>query len=89
MAEQRSASGVTRPGKTAEEYGADLLENLETLLEEAKSGKYKAPPVRRVEIPKPGSKEKRTLGIPTCGDNVQKAIKWLIELGRIGEQRSV
>ena len=29
---------------------------------------YKAPPVRRVWIPKPGKTEKRPLGVPSTGD---------------------
>lgn len=65
---------------TAEDYSTDLKNNLEALLEKAKSGRYKAPAVRRVYIPKAGSNEKRPLGIPTFEDKVlQKAVKWLIE----------
>jgi len=37
---------------TAEEYAQELGKNLRDLLERAKSGSYKAPPVRRVYIPK-------------------------------------
>jgi len=39
------------------EYFNGIEEKLKRLLELAKSGKYKAPPVKRVEIPKPGSRE--------------------------------
>lgn len=39
-------------GVTAEAYAQDLVSNLQRLLEAAKSGRYKAPPVRRVWIPK-------------------------------------
>ena len=39
------ATGVD--GQTAEEYAANLDENLESLLSRFKSGRYKAPPVRR------------------------------------------
>jgi RNA-directed DNA polymerase len=50
-------------GVTAEEYEQDLEGNLQTLLDRAKSGAYKAPPVRRVHIPKGNSKtETRPLG---------------------------
>ena len=34
----------------------------------------KASPVRRVEIPKPGTDEKRGLGIPTIGDRAKQAL---------------
>lgn len=46
--------------QTANEYAKELVTNLKSLLERAKSGSYKAPPVRRVHIPKGklGCKEK-------------------------------
>jgi RNA-directed DNA polymerase len=45
------AAGVD--GQTAAEYQANLGENLKSLLDRAKSGDhYRAPPVRRVHIPK-------------------------------------
>src|SRR3990167_5290421 len=34
----------------------------------------KASPVRRIEIPKPGTDEKRGLGIPTIGDRAKQAL---------------
>ena len=78
--ETRKDGAVGVDGQTAEEFQEDLKGNLESLLELAKSGKYKAPPVRRAYIEKPGSKEDRPLGIPTFGDKVlQKAVTWLIE----------
>ncbi len=40
------AAGVD--GQTAREYEANLDENLRSLLERFRSGRYKAPPVRRV-----------------------------------------
>jgi len=78
--ETRKDGAVGVDGQTAKEFQEDLKGNLDSLLELAKSGKYKAPPVRRTYIPKPGSKEERPLGIPTFSDKVlQKAVKWLIE----------
>src|SRR6266516_3738264 len=44
------ATGVD--GQTAQEYAMNLESNLRSLLERAKSGTYRAPPVRRVHIPK-------------------------------------
>ena len=52
----------------------------EKLLQELKDGSYWPSPVRRVNIPKPGSKEKRPLGIPTIKDRiVQTALKDTVE----------
>ena len=45
-------------GQSAEEYAANLEDNLRSLLDRAKSGTYRAPPVRRVHIPK-GTARKR------------------------------
>src|SRR5262245_19477008 len=71
------ASGID--GQTAAEYAAKLEENLQSLLDRAKSGSYHAPPVRRVYIPKDG-KEMRALGIPTFEDKVlQRAVTMLLE----------
>src|SRR5262249_37491085 len=50
-------------GQTDDDYRASLVENLESLLERAKSGTYRAPPVRRVRIPKGTGLETRPLGI--------------------------
>jgi retron-type reverse transcriptase len=68
-------------GQTAEEYAESLGANLRSLLERAKSGAYKAPPVRRVYIPKGSSpSEKRPIGIPTFEDKVlQRAVVMLLE----------
>lgn len=73
------AAGVD--GVTAEEYEQDLENNLQRLLDRAKSGTYRAPPVRRVHIPKGGSKtETRPLGIPTLEDKIlQRAVVMLLE----------
>ena len=38
-------------GQTADEYAADLEDNLQSLLTRFKSGTYRAPAVRRVHIP--------------------------------------
>jgi group II intron reverse transcriptase/maturase len=67
-------------GVTAEQYERDLEGNLATLLERAKSGTYRAPPVRRVHIPKGSGSETRPIGIPTLEDKVlQRAIVMLLE----------
>jgi RNA-directed DNA polymerase len=61
----RKDGAVGVDGQTAADYERDLLGNLRSLLERAKSGTYRAPPVRRVYIPKGTGKETRPLGIPT------------------------
>jgi retron-type reverse transcriptase len=72
------ATGVD--GQTAAEYAANLEENLRSLLERAKSGTYRAPPVRRVQIPKGEGKETRPIGIPTFEDKVlQRAVAMVLE----------
>jgi group II intron reverse transcriptase/maturase len=72
------ATGID--GQTAAEYGEALDGNLESLLARAKSGKYLAPPVRRVRIPKGDGKETRPLGIPTFEDKVlQRAVAMVLE----------
>jgi RNA-directed DNA polymerase len=68
-------------GQTAAAYDANLPGNLQSLRDRAKSGTYRAPPVRRVHIPKgPGSVETRPLGIPTFEDKVlQRAVVMALE----------
>jgi len=72
------AAGVD--GQTAAEYAVDLDANLQSLLNRAKSGTYKAPPVRRVHIPKGKGDETRQIGIPTFEDKVlQRAVAMVLE----------
>jgi RNA-directed DNA polymerase len=68
-------------GQTWNEYAKNLEVNLQSLLDRAKSGVYRAPPVRRVYIPKAGSTtELRPIGIPTLEDKVlQRAVVMLLE----------
>jgi RNA-directed DNA polymerase len=62
----RKNGAVGVDGQTAAEYERNLEGNLQGLLDRARSGRYCAPPVRRVYIPKAGSPtEKRPIGIPT------------------------
>ena len=67
-------------GRTAKEYEEKLFENLESLLNRFKSGMYKAPPVRRVYIPKGDGTKTRPIGIPTFEDKVlQRAVTMVLE----------
>lgn len=72
-------------GQTAQQYAEELEANLRDLLERAKSGTYRAPPVRRVRIPKGKGRETRPIGIPTFEDKVlQRAV--VMVLGAVYEQ---
>jgi len=77
----RKDGAVGVDGVTAAEYEQDLEGNLQRLLDRAKSGTYRAPPVRRVHIPKGGSStETRPIGIPTLEDKIlQRAVVMLLE----------
>jgi len=65
---------------TVKEFAGHLEANLEKLSRTLADGSYRPPAVRRVWIPKPGSKEKRPLGIPTVRDRVvQAALRAVLE----------
>ena len=67
-------------GVTIAEFESRLAEELSQLKEELESWSYKPSPVRRVEIPKPGGKGVRLLGVPTVRDRVVHAtLKELLE----------
>jgi group II intron reverse transcriptase/maturase len=66
------AAGVDKV--TAKQYEQDLDKNLRCLLERFKSGRYKAPPVKRVFIPKADGRL-RPIGIPALEDKIlQRAV---------------
>src|SRR5689334_21178397 len=67
--------------QTAEEYASNLEANLCWLLDRAKAGDpYRAPPVRRVHIPKGDGSKTRPIGIPTFEDKVlQRAVAMVLE----------
>jgi RNA-directed DNA polymerase len=71
------ATGID--GATAQDYEANLEANLRDLLDRIKSGRYEAPPVRRVYLPKADGSQ-RPIGIPTFEDKVaQRAIAMVLE----------
>jgi retron-type reverse transcriptase len=75
---KNGAAGVD--GQTWADYAENLDENLRSLLERAKNGSYRAPPVRRVWIPKGTGLETRPIGIPTLEDKVlQRAVVMILE----------
>jgi group II intron reverse transcriptase/maturase len=76
----RKDGAVGVDGQTARDYAEDLEENLQSLLDRFKSGRYRAPPVRRVFIPKGDGKSQRPIGIPTFEDKaLQRAVVMVLE----------
>ena len=72
------APGMDGIGK--DDYGENLEENLRELSGRLARMGYRAKPVRRVYIDKPGSRKKRPLGIPCFEDKlVQKALSRVLE----------
>jgi RNA-directed DNA polymerase len=66
--------------QTIEMFEEHLEEHLEKLSQRLKDGSYRPQAVRRTWIDKPGSKEKRPLGIPTVRDRVvQTAMRNVLE----------
>jgi len=64
----QGAAGVDQ--QTVEQFQEGQLEEIDRLMEDLRTGKYQPHSVKRVWIPKPGSTEKRPLGIPTVRDRV-------------------
>lgn len=65
---------------TVSEFAKELENNLGLIREGLEKQRYKPQQIREVEIPKPGSNEKRKLGIPTVRDRVvQAALLQVIE----------
>ena len=72
-----AAPGVD--GQTVAEYGENLTENLRELIARAKSGRYRAPLLKRAYVPK-NEKEDRPIGLPTVEDKVlQRAVTMILE----------
>ena len=72
------AAGVD--GQTADGYASDLEANLLDLWERLRSGRYRAPAVRRVHIPKGDGRKTRPIGVPTFEDKIaQRAYAMVVE----------
>lgn len=73
----KGAPGVD--GLEVEALAAYLREHWPRIREELLSERYRPAPVKRVEIPKPGGKGTRTLGIPTVLDRlIQQALQQVL-----------
>ena len=67
-------------GVTIDDFESRLDVELSQLQQELVNWTYQPKPVRRVDIPKPGSKGVRLLGVPTVRDRVvQATVKLLLE----------
>lgn len=72
-------SSTGTDGQNWFDYWKETEQRLPELLNKYKSGSYKAPPIRRVYIPK-GKTDKRPLGIPTIEDKVlQSSVRRVME----------
>jgi RNA-directed DNA polymerase len=67
----KGAAGVDHV--TVEEFENRLMKEVRTLSQQLREGTYRPQAVRRVHIPKPGTRETRPLGIPTVRDRVVQA----------------
>ena len=75
---KRGASGVDR--QTIGVFARGAEQRIGELARQLREGRYTPQPVRRVLIPKPGTTQKRPLGIPTVRDRiVQTALRMVIE----------
>jgi group II intron reverse transcriptase/maturase len=76
---RRGASGID--GETTQQFERELETRVQDICARLKAGTYRAPPVRRVAIPKgPGKVGTRPLGIPTVEDRlVQRAVARILE----------
>jgi group II intron reverse transcriptase/maturase len=68
----KGAAGVD--GESIEQFEADLKGNLYKLWNRMSSGCYFPPPVKMVEIDKPGGRGVRVLGVPTVADRIAQTV---------------
>jgi RNA-directed DNA polymerase len=78
VTQRKTSPGID--GRSAASVARDAEAEVATLERLLREGKYEPQPVKRVWIPKPGSREKRPLGIPTIrGRIVETALRDVIE----------
>jgi RNA-directed DNA polymerase len=78
VAANKGSAGVDHVGVAA--YAERLETEIAKVAEELQTGTYRPQPLKRVYIDKPGSAEKRPLGIPTVRDRtVHGAVKQVVE----------
>ena len=80
VAVKRNGGGAGSDHQSIEDFEKDLAVEIARLSEALRTGSYRPRPIRRAYIVKPGSKEKRPLGIPCVRDRVvQGALRIVIE----------
>ena len=72
----KGAAGVD--GESIEQFDRDLKGNLYRLWNRMSSGCYFPPPVRMVEIDKPGGRGVRVLGVPTVADRIAQTVAAMV-----------
>ena len=78
----RNGGSAGADEQTVAHFGRRAEEELQRLHEQLRDGAYRPQPVRRAWIPKPGSNEKRPLGIPAVRDRiVPGALRHVLEQG--------
>lgn len=76
----RNGGSAGADGQTVAHFERHAEAELRRLHEQLRAGTYRPQPVRRAWIPKPGSTEKRPLGIPAVRDRiVQGALRHVLE----------
>jgi RNA-directed DNA polymerase len=76
----RNGGSAGADAQTVAHFGRRAEVELQRLHEQLRDGTYRPQPVRRAWIPKPGSQEKRPLGIPAVRDRiVQGALRHVLE----------
>jgi RNA-directed DNA polymerase len=77
---KRNGGSAGSDHQSIKDFEKDLAGEISRLSEALRMGSYRPRPIRRVYIDKPGSKEKRPLGIPCVRDRVvQGALRMVIE----------
>lgn len=76
----RKGGSAGADAQTVAHFAQHAEEELQRLQEQLRDGRYQPQPLRRAWLPKPGSKEKRPLGIPAVRDRtVQGALRHVLE----------
>lgn len=78
VAANKGAPGIDNI--TIEDFTTGLTRNVTKLEQQLRDGTYRPQGIKRVHIPKPGTRETRPLGIPTVRDRVvQNALRHVLE----------